>query len=230
MPFWYDFGNFTPPAPTTWPLQHWPTTNREAGGEGRRYRAFRYIISENWPDFQQFQKAGFNWPEAYAAAQTEEWLAKVDLTGLSLRTYDSIEATFTEVAHADPSLHVGLQDLGWTIGHDLSLACEAFNDPDVYYPGVDEGIDPVPDEHVEKVIWALQRELNRELRYLPGSNGSGEKRPAVPLSKLPWRIQRAIAERRRLRYKEWGIGQAEFENNRWNLWAMPEDAAWTPPW
>lgn len=124
-------------------------------------------------------------------------------------------------AAKDPELHYGLQDLGWSIGHELAKACEAFSDPDVWYPGVDEGIAPVPDEHVELVIAATQRELDRELR---------RSRPSAPLSELPKRIQRAFAERRRALYQTWGIGTTQWKQNKWSLWDVKDDPSWLPPW
>lgn len=127
----------------------------------------------------------------------------------------------------DPSLHSALQDLGYEIGEDIREACEAFNNPDVYYPGVDEVIEPVTDEHITLVIWGMQRELNRELRAPSGSYGKPAL-PAVPLEKLPWRIQRALVERRRLRYLQYGIGREQWENGTWSLWDVMEDPEFVP--
>ena len=130
----------------------------------------------------------------------------------------------------NPSLWEVLQDLGDEIAIDVHEACAAFADPDVWYAGVDEGIEPVPDEHVALVIAALQRELNRETRYPDGSGFSfgGEKLPPAPLALLPWRVQRALAERRRLRYAQWGLGRAEWESGHWSLWNVPDDPDWLP--
>lgn len=127
----------------------------------------------------------------------------------------------------DPELHPALQDLAYAIGSDLTEACNGFTDPDYYYPGVDEGIEPVTDDHVRLVIWGALRELKRELRQ---QKGGGLVRPHAPIDELPWRFQRAFAERRRMRYQQYGIGRAEWETNQWGLWAIPEDADWVPPW
>ncbi len=127
-------------------------------------------------------------------------------------------------ARRDPSLHEALLDLAAAIIEDVREACYALEDPDIWYPGVDHGIEPVPDEHVELVIWALQRELDREPRPRRGTG----VRPAVPLAKLPWRIQRALVERRRLRYAQWGIGHEEWATNTWHPDNVPEDPAWAP--
>lgn len=127
----------------------------------------------------------------------------------------------------NPSLAVALQDLAEEIMIDVHEACAAFADPDLFYPGVDDGIEPVSDEHVALVIAAMQRELNRETRDIHGVN-YGAKIPAAPLALLPWRVQRALAERRRLRYQQWGIGRKEWESGMWSLWNVPEDADWLP--
>lgn len=174
---------------------------------------FRIVVSQDWPTFSAFRKDGLQWPEAYENANRD--------------MYKSLAYSHGGTSFQDPELHLAMQDLGWMIGYDLTEACESFNDPDLYYPGVDDGIEPVSDEHVDKVIAALQRELNRELRTLPGSS---YKRPAVPLADLQPRIKRAIAERRRLRYKQWGLGKKQFESGTWSLWDVPEDPDWIPPW
>ena len=127
----------------------------------------------------------------------------------------------------DPDLHPALQDLGNEINEDIREALAALDDPHAYFPGVDEGIEPVTDDHVTLVIWALQRELMRELRSADGQAGHAPL-PAAPLAELPWNVQRALVERRRLRYKEWGIGRTEYQNNEWSLWNVPEDADYVP--
>lgn len=125
----------------------------------------------------------------------------------------------------DPELPSSLQDLGDEINEDVSEACAALDDPECWFAGVDEGIEPVDDEHVSRVIAALQRELDRELRRYKTAFGL---RPAAPLVELPWRVQRAVAERRRLRYAQFGIGQKQWETNSWSLWDVPEDPDWLP--
>lgn len=130
-----------------------------------------------------------------------------------------------EVAARDPELNPALQDLGDEINEDVTEACEAISNPDIWYAGIDEGIAPVPDSHVELVIWALQRELNRELR--PGPRG-GPRLPPVRLSDLPWRVQRALVERRRYRYQQYGITHEVWASQRWSLWDIPEDPDFIP--
>ena len=164
-------------------------------------------------------------------AESREWLDRLPLRVHAIpaeadQTLSAIPSDYQD--KRDPELHPGLQDLAYQITWDVHEACEAITDPDLYYPGVDEGIEPVSDEQVRLVIWGMQRELNRELRGPAGPNGP--RRPAVILEHLPWRIQRALAERRRLRYQQWGIGRAEWEANRWSMWRVPEDPQWAPPW
>jgi hypothetical protein len=195
------------------------------GVRGRRFRAFVQGCNIR-PDEEQRQRYDI-W-EWYKLLEGDERLATLHLrfppAGVEKRD-KMIEAipegyTYTRIS-SDHELHRGLQDLGWQIGLDIKEAAGSLDNPDIWYPGVDDGIEPVSDEHVKLVIWALQRELVRELR--------GGRR-ALPLAEFPWRIQRALVERRRLRFKQWGIGRREWETNCWNLWSVPEDDEWAPPW
>jgi hypothetical protein len=128
----------------------------------------------------------------------------------------------------DPDLHPALQDLGDEISEDIREALVALDDPDAWYPGIDEGIEPVSDEHVRLVTWALQRELDRELRAAPNNTPSITPLPAAPLADLPWNVQRALAERRRWRYRQWGLGKEQWERGEWSLWDIPEDPDYVP--
>jgi len=128
----------------------------------------------------------------------------------------------------DPDLPPALQDLGDEINEDIREALDAIDNPNHYYPGVDDGIEPVADEHIKLVIWALQRELNRELRPNEGRYGGSPPLPAAPLLQLPWNIQRAVVERRRLRYQQWGIRSAQWQSGLWSLWDVPADAGYVP--
>lgn len=161
------------------------------------------------------------------------------LDNLPLRRHDYLddaaESKLTSIPEEysrmrDPELHYLLIDLARQIAADLAEACNAIRNPDMYYPGVDHGIEPVTEEHVDLVIWATQRELNRETREWDTLLfiATGKKRPAVQLSKLPRRIQRAFVERRRLRYQQWGITHQNWEENRWSLWNITDDD-WIPP-
>lgn len=129
-------------------------------------------------------------------------------------------------ASRDPELHVALQDLGNEINEDLHEAFAALDDPNYYYPGVDVGIEPVTDDHVELVTWAMQRELDRERRTKLGPYT--ELLPPAPIKELPWHIQRAVVERRRLRYRQWGIGREQWLRGAWSLWDVPSDPGYEP--
>ncbi len=120
-----------------------------------------------------------------------------------------------------------LQDLAEEIAIDVHEACAAFDGPDLWYPGVDEGIEPVPDDHVQLVIAALQRELDRERRNALGQNVE-PRLPPAPLAELPWPVQRALAERRRLRFAQYGIGRAQWQSGAWSIWDVQEDPDWVP--
>lgn len=135
-----------------------------------------------------------------------------------------------------PWRNVALQDLADEIQEDVSDACRTSTDPHAYYPGVDDGsIEPVPDEHVRLVIWAMQRQLNNDRRQgAPVYGGqtlempSIGTRPAFPLDTLAWPVQRALVERRRLRHQQWGIGRGQWEQNTWSLWDVPLDEDYVP--
>jgi hypothetical protein len=159
--------------------------------------------------------------------------ARDDLAMLPLRVGDYPQL-HTEIPQGyertprDPDLHPALQDLADEINEDLHEAMDAFDNPSIYFAGVDSGIEPVSDEHVKLVIWAMQRELDRELRPGSGSGSAMATLPAAPLTDLPWNVQRALAERRRLRFAEWGIGREQWLSGTWSLWEVPADPDWTP--
>jgi len=162
---------------------------------------------------------------ADTASLTEQYPLRVSGRENSPHHITEIPPAGTEPTLSDLSLHHGLQDLATMIVRDLTEACEALDDPKLEYPGVDAGIEPVSDDHVALVIWASQRELNRELR----PRARQPRRPAVVLSELPWHIQRAFVERRRLRYLEWGIDRDTWERGWWTFGQVPDDD-WEAPW
>lgn len=145
--------------------------------------------------------------------------------GVSSTTPATIESIQESPGNRNPELAFCLQDLGNEINEDIRDACEVWRDPGLYYPGIDEGIDPVSDDHIDLVIWALQRELDRETR--PGIVGERHL-PAPPLMELPQRIKRALVERRRYRYAQWGIRREQWESGWFNLWDVPENPDWVP--
>ena len=213
---------------------------------GRRLRAFATLVHSVDPTtgavalrdtHQPFIQPGkpLTYRELLDRVETDPALANVHqvLGALPLRLghprplVDAIPPEHQWTAR-DPDLPPALQDLGDEINEDIREGLAAFDNPHHYYPGIDSGIDPVPDDHVKLVIWALQRELNRELRPNEGHYGGSPPLPAAPLTDLPWHVQRAIVERRRLRYLQWGIGKAEWESGVWSLWSVPRDDEYVP--
>ncbi len=210
---------------------------------GRRLRVFAALVQPSRMVFP-YDQAGAWWsPEQLGDGVTYEELLRLTesdapyvaarelLSRLPLRVGNAgpliRELPAACESARDPELHLALQDLGNEINEDIREALEALDDPRAWYPGVDNGIEPVTDEHVRLTIWALQRELNRELRSSTGYNGPGAL-PAAPLHDLPAHVQRALVERRRLRYKQWGIGKPQWEANSWSLWDVPEDEGYRP--
>lgn len=176
---------------------------------GRRMRAFQRLAS---PTFHRYQR---DVPIPTVAA--------ISNSARECGQYAEL-ALYLPTAGGDPTLHIGLQDLGDDINVDVHDACEAaFHS--LPYAGVDDGIEPVTDDHVRLVIPALQRELDRELRSGPGG---GHHLPAYPLKTLPWAIQRALAERRRLRYQQFGLTREVWKRATWSLWDVPLDDDYIP--
>lgn len=229
------------------PLAERPVSRFDPASEdaspGRRLRVFAALVWKNLDAFA-FAATDQLWlPDVPAATMTYGTLlqaldagecpagARELFSSLPLRIGPAgrlISKVPAEAPDArDPELHTALQDLANEINEDIRDALDALDDPHAYYPGVDDGIEPVTDEHVSLVIWALQRELKRELRSrsFPSSTST---LPAAPLSELPWNVQRALVERRRLRFKQWGIGKAEWERGEWSLWRTPLDPDYVP--
>lgn len=113
----------------------------------------------------------------------------------------------------DPELHPGLQDLADIIAHEASEAARAS-----YYPRMPEM--RVSRRHVQRVMAALQREMDREAirRRL---------RPVI-FSELPWERQQALAERRRYWFRQFGITARAWRANRWSVWRVADDPL--PAW
>lgn len=252
MTQWYDSGTFSstygwdiveaspPPrqtdlllrdreiAPGAWAIN----TDGVDTSPGRRLRVFATLISREYgrdtytlatktcPDID-----GRKW--RYGELLEAILDGQFDAPHLAALPLRSVDTRITEIPlmtrTSDPELPHALQDLGDEINEDIREALFTLDSPSHYYPGVDEGIEPVPDDHVALVIWALQRELNRELRALTGMTA---KLPAAPLASLSPAVQRALAERRRLRYSQYGIGREQWQANTWSLWAVRDDPEW----
>ena len=236
-----------PPADPGLPLgERLATGNVDLGrgldaSPGRRLRVFATLVSCYQGDVRRggvvlaTDAEGLTFAQVLARAEADPRLRaefeRLPLTETAaLVAYRSIPDGYEAVGRSDAALHAALQDLGDEINEDVREACYAFDDPDLWYPGVDEGIEPVPDEHVELVVWALGRELQRELRDRDGggSRQSAGALPAAPLERLPWPVKRALAERRRWHYGRYGIDSAAWERGVWSLWDVAEDADWRP--
>ena len=111
-------------------------------------------------------------------------------------------------ALSDPELVPMLQDLADILAWE---ATRAFTDD--YYPGVPDVF--VPDDHVEAVMHALQREMDRE--------GKSRQRESVQFAALPRDRQRALAERRRWWFAKFSITPERWETGKWSFWEVANE-------
>lgn len=107
---------------------------------------------------------------------------------------------------ADPEIEGALQDLADIVTWE---AHQAFISD--YYPCPIE-VQAMTDDEVDTVMWAMQREINRE-----GSNRN--KRPPKYVD-LPRERQIALAERRRYWFEVFGITPESWKTGRWSLWKV----------
>jgi hypothetical protein len=224
----------------------WFDPTRIDRSPGRRLRVFAALVRPLDGNINAIARQGSREPfvvgrkrmsygEALEMIENSERLAwaREEFSGILLRVGDCKEL-LTAVPQdyqrtpRDPDLHPALQDLADEINEDIREALAALDDSNAYYAGVDEGIEPVSDDHVKLVIWAMQRELDRELRPAEGQAGMLSSLPAAPLWELPWHVQRALAERRRLRFMQYGIGREQWQQGTWSLWDIPADPEWVP--
>ncbi|MCC7366420.1 MAG: hypothetical protein IT303_18835 [Dehalococcoidia bacterium] len=245
---WFDAGFAHPSA--TQPVAFVPLAGREVGSfdpsrvdpsPGRRLRVFATLVHCVDPatgavalreSHQAFITPGrpLTYLELYETVANDDAHSAIReaLSALPLRLGQP-KPLLTELPESpqwsarDPDLPPALQDLGDEINEDIREALDTLDNPESYYPGIDSGIAPVTDEHVKLVIWAMQRELNRELRPQEGHYGGSPPLPAAPLEELQWPVQRALAERRRLRFSQWGIFKEQWEKGAWSLWDVPLD-------
>jgi ribosomal protein S21 len=108
----------------------------------------------------------------------------------------------------DPELVPMLQDLADILADE---ATAAFNDD--YYPGIPD-VD-VPQDHVDVVMRALQREMDRE--------GKSRQRVPARYEELPRERQRALAERRRWWFGRYSITPERWRTGQWVLWDVTDD-------
>jgi len=112
-------------------------------------------------------------------------------------------------ALSDPELVPMLQDLADILAAE---AGQAFTSS--YYPGMPDV--QIPDEHVEVVMRALQREIDRE--------GRSRQRHPVEFLGLPKERQRALAERRRWWFQKFSITPNRWATGHWSVWDVSEEA------
>lgn len=108
----------------------------------------------------------------------------------------------------DPELVPMLQDLADILADEATSAFSAD-----YYPGMPDV--NVPEEHVDVVMHALQREMDRE----------GKSRQRVPsrYEDLPRDRQRALAERRRWWFGRYSITPERWQTGKWVLWDVVDE-------
>lgn len=199
---------------------------------GRRLRAFASLFIVNVKDSKLLTR-GLDGKAVYLP-DIEEYTFEEFMYSVQEGSQPKLYSLLANLPYSSPvskggdfELHLAYQDLAYEICEDVNEACEYFDNPDLYYPGVDEGIEPVSQEFIDRVIPSLQRELDRELRR-DYKNNSDFLRPAVPLAKLPPHIQRALVERRRFRFSQFGIGRKQWDRQYLSIWEIPEDKEYVP--
>lgn len=109
---------------------------------------------------------------------------------------------------ANDELYPWLQDLALLITSEVTQSYVA-----KYFPGLPDVV--VPDDHVVRVMEAMQRELYRE-------GDGGHRGHAIQLAELPWERQKALAERRRFWYGKFGITPETWAAGVFSLWDVSE--------
>lgn len=118
-------------------------------------------------------------------------------------------------ALSDPELVPMLQDLADILAIEATNAFSAD-----YFPGIPD-VD-VPDEHVDVVVGALQREMDRE--------GKSRQREPARYENLARDRQRALAERRRLWFSKFSITPERWLTGKWSLWEVTEEPLPAAEW
>jgi hypothetical protein len=111
-------------------------------------------------------------------------------------------------ALSDPELVPMLQDLADILAIEATNAFRAD-----YYPGIPD-VD-VDQGHVETVMQALQREMDRE--------GKSRQREPARFADLSPDRQRALAERRRWWFGRFSITTERWQTGRWSVWEVTEE-------
>lgn len=113
----------------------------------------------------------------------------------------------------DLELNYSLQDLADAVAWEASEAFTAH-----HYTGRD--VDALSRDHIKELMVALQRELNRE------SHRTG--REAARFLDLPFERQRALAERRRWWFQQFGITPQQWKKGKFSLWKVSNKVHWPP--
>lgn len=108
----------------------------------------------------------------------------------------------------DPELVPALQDLGDILADEATAAFNAD-----YYPGIPDV--SVPEDHIDTVMRALQREMDRE--------GKSRQRVPARYEDLPRDRQRALAERRRWWFGRYSITPERWQTGKWVLWDVVDE-------
>jgi hypothetical protein len=108
----------------------------------------------------------------------------------------------------DPELVPMLQDLADILADEATSAFTAD-----YFPGMPDVY--VPDEHVDAVMPAMQREMNRE--------GKSRQRIPARYEDLRRDRQRALAERRRWWFSRFSITPERWQTGKWRLWEVVDE-------
>lgn len=104
-----------------------------------------------------------------------------------------------------------LQDLADIVAWESTQAFEAEQ-----YPGILDLDPPIPgDDWIVVLMGHMQRELDREAIRV-------NEKPLV-LEELPFERQRALAERRRYWFQQFGIMREQWKANKFSLWDVSRD-------
>ncbi len=114
-------------------------------------------------------------------------------------------------SNGNPELVEPLQDLANIVAYEIRLAYE-----DDYYPGMPD-VDPMTEEHVDQIMIAMQREVDREQRYVDGRT---RYKVTVHLPDLSRARKIALAERRRYWFGVFGITPRSWKTGKWSLWKV----------
>lgn len=146
---------------------------------------------------------------------------RMNLTSIMKATWDNKEARkhlsvipiVNGTQAVDVELNYSLQDLADIVAWEATEAFTAH-----HYTGRD--VEALSKDHIHELMVALQREMDRE------SHRTGRK-PGVFLD-LPFERQRALAERRRWWFQQFGITPRQWKKGTFSLWKVSNKIHWPP--